>query len=134
VKTAVKNQSFDITLIAWVKDSPNTAPVATATTRSYALAIAMMKLWRKEGFVVEWKEEEEKAAAKNQVYWLSPLGDKDDFGQPIEREFIDGKTILGPWAIMTPTSYRTYGIGRLGQGFGQRYEKRADGKWLKVEG
>jgi hypothetical protein len=57
----------------------------------------------------------------------------DDFKKPIEDEFVDGKTRMGPWAFMTPSSYRMYGVG-LGLGRGQRYEKQDDGKWLKVEG
>ena len=36
--------------------------------------------------------------------------------------FVDGKTIMGPWALMCPVCWRTYGIGTLGQGLGQKYE------------
>ena len=68
------------------------------------------------------------------VYWLSPLGGFDDFDQPYGNEMIDGGTKFGPWANMTPESWKQFGIGRLGQGFGQRYKKQADGRWLKVEG
>ena len=69
-------------------------------------------------------------------YWMSPLGDVDDFGVPYEDEMIDGKTHMGPWANMTPISWNHYTgtKGRLGLGLGQRYKKQADGKWLKVEG
>ena len=68
------------------------------------------------------------------VYWLSPLGDNDDFGDPYSTGMIDGKTVHGPWANMTPASWAKHGIGRLGQGYGQRYEKQSNGRWLKVEG
>jgi len=45
--------------------------------------------------------------------------------------FVDGKTVEGPWALMCPQHYMEKGIGRLGQGFGQKY----DGKTLlKIEG
>jgi hypothetical protein len=37
----------------------------------------------------------------------------------------DGKTMRGPWAIMTPGSW-VDGIGRTGTGFGQKYEKQAN--------
>lgn len=67
------------------------------------------------------------------VYWLSPVGDKDDFGREIDDTIIDGRTVMGPWALMTPSSHRHYGCG-LGLGKGQKYEKQDDGKWLKVEG
>jgi hypothetical protein len=67
-------------------------------------------------------------------YWSGTIAAKDDFGVPIEDEFIDGKTRMGPWGIMAPKSWRMHGVGALGSGFGQRYEKTDDGKWLKVEG
>ena len=35
--------------------------------------------------------------------------------------------------MMTPASHDYYGRG-LGTGYGQKYMKQADGKWLKVEG
>jgi len=70
------------------------------------------------------------------VYWSSPVGDKDDFGRAIGSEIIDGKTCHGPWALMTPDSWRKMGGtgGRLGTGLGQRYQLQADGRWLKTEG
>ena len=73
------------------------------------------------------------APAKRPVYWSGDPGEKDDFQFPIKDEFIDGKTQMGPWAIMTPATYRIHGCG-LGLGSGQRYKKQADGRWLKVEG
>ena len=66
-------------------------------------------------------------------YWTGDPPAKDDFGDPITKEFIDGMTKIGPWAFMTPASFRKRGVG-LGTGRGQRYEKQKDGKWLKVEG
>jgi hypothetical protein len=85
-----------------------------------------------------------------EVYWITPLTVidptdallngipigtiVDDFDEPYEDVMIDGKTKMGPWANMTPKSWTTYGIGRLGQGYGQKYEKQKDGRWLKVEG
>ena len=68
------------------------------------------------------------------VYWLSPLGDTDDFSVPYKDEMIDGKTRMGPWANMTPQSFAKYGIGKFGLGLGQLYKKQSDGKWLKVAG
>jgi hypothetical protein len=74
--------------------------------------------------------------ADTAVYWISPLGDKDDFGVPYGDEMIDGRTRHGPWANMTPSSWAFEGGtgGRLGPGMGQRYKKQDDGRWLKVEG
>jgi hypothetical protein len=67
-------------------------------------------------------------------YWETPLGVKDNFGDTYVGVMIDGKTKMGPWANMTPTSWKRYGIGRLGTGYGQKYHRQADGRWLKVEG
>lgn len=66
--------------------------------------------------------------------WIGPVPEADDFGQKIVDVFVDGKTVYGPWATMTPASWLHRGIGRLGQGLGQRYQKQTDGRWLKVEG
>jgi hypothetical protein len=74
------------------------------------------------------------------VYWLSPVLENDDFGEPIIDEFIDGRTAYGPWAIMSPLSYTIHGpldasgLPLLGTGHGQRFRKQLDGRWLKVEG
>lgn len=67
-------------------------------------------------------------------YWMSPVGDRDDFNVKIEDTIYDAKTVMGPWALMTPTSFRRYSTGRLGTGYGQKYERQSDGRWLKVEG
>jgi hypothetical protein len=53
--------------------------------------------------------------------------------EPIVDEFIDGKTRAGPWGNMCPKCHKIFGVG-LGTGYGQRYKKQDDGKWLKVEG
>jgi hypothetical protein len=73
---------------------------------------------------------------EDKVYWLSPVGPADDFGDTITDEIIDGRTTYGPWALMTPKSFAKYNgtSGRLGLGLGQRYKKQSDGRWLKVEG
>jgi hypothetical protein len=68
------------------------------------------------------------------VRWLSEVKAKDDFGQPIDKVFIDGKTVGGPWGIMTPLSWKMFGVGKLGLGLGQKYELQDDGTWLKTEG
>lgn len=69
------------------------------------------------------------------VYWLGTVKE-DDFGRIITNCFIDGKTTFkgNPWAIMTPDSWFEHGYGKLGTGYGQRYVRQADGRFLKVEG
>ena len=71
------------------------------------------------------REEIQKLHEENK-YWLSPVGNKDDFGDTIKDEFIDGKTQYGPWALMTPKSWIQFGVGRFGTGYGQRYKKQPD--------
>jgi hypothetical protein len=71
---------------------------------------------------------------QHKKYWPGDIGSKDDFGKPISDVFYDGKTRVGQWAIMTPSSWQTYGVGRVGIGFAQKYRRQADGQWLKVEG
>lgn len=66
-------------------------------------------------------------------YWIGDVPDKDDFGDEIIGVFIDGATIYGPWAFMTPANHSIYGQG-LGTGRGQKYSLTLSGKWLKVEG
>ena len=68
------------------------------------------------------------------VYWMGDLGETDDFGVVYGEAMYDGKTVHGPWANMAEKSWRKHGCGKLGMGFGQKYEKQADGKWLKVKG
>lgn len=67
-------------------------------------------------------------------YWQGHVPERDDFGDTIKGVFVDGKTKQGPWAFMTPASWRQNGVGRYGTGLGQRYVKAASGRWLKVEG
>ena len=71
---------------------------------------------------------------KTPKYWLGTLGDTDDFGAPYGDVMYDGKTKMGPWANMSKASWARYGVGKVGQGYAQKYQKQADGRWLKVGG
>lgn len=66
-------------------------------------------------------------------YWNGVVGEFDDFNKPIVDIFIDGRTRMGSWAIMTPASFREYGVG-LGTGKGQKYVRLQNGRWAKMEG
>ena len=63
---------------------------------------------------------------------------KDDFDIPFTKQtgevIYDAKTKFGPWATMTEASYRTYGVGVLGIGFGQKYIRDEQGHLNLVEG
>ncbi len=65
--------------------------------------------------------------------WTGNPPEVDDFGDKIVNEFYDAKTCMGPWAIMTPKSWKRYGFTQLGPGLGQHYRKIHEA-WLKVEG
>lgn len=69
-------------------------------------------------------------------FWLSPPPVTCDVcDSPIDKTFIDGKTQAGPWACMCMTCYTLGpGVGKLGLGIGQMYERQKDKKWLKIGG
>jgi len=85
---------------------------------------------------VESKTEKSEASVNETAkkYWMGNVQKQDDFGDEIVDVFIDGKTNQGPWGFMTPESWKKHGVGKLGTGFGQKYKKQDDGKWLKIEG
>jgi hypothetical protein len=66
-------------------------------------------------------------------YWHGCVPSIDDLGNAIVDTFIDGATKYGPWAMLSPESFKRCGLG-LGCGLGQRYEKQSDGRWLKTKG
>lgn len=70
-----------------------------------------------------------------QVQWLSPVpGFCETCGDLIKDTFYDAKTALGPCACMCPTCFTLGpGIGKLGTGFGQKYERQGS-KWVKTAG
>ena len=64
------------------------------------------------------------------LVWNGSAIEKCDFcGEPIVREFIDGKTKRGSWAIMCLACHNVIGVG-LGVGKGQHYMR----EWVKVRG
>lgn len=77
--------------------------------------------------------------AKTKVYWLSALKDScQSCERPFGKLMYDMKTIGGPWANLC-NNCAMMGGGRapgmvVWLGLGQKYEKQADGRWLKVEG
>ena len=58
---------------------------------------------------------------------------KCDFGDSCSMTpwFVDGKTNLGPWALMCSDHYLNHGLG-LGTGLGQRYS--SEPPYTKLEG
>jgi hypothetical protein len=52
----------------------------------------------------------------------------------IDKTFFDAKTRMGPWANLCPTCYVNVGLGQLGTGMGQKYEKQDTGCWAKTGG
>ena len=64
--------------------------------------------------------------------WLSPADECDLCGLPLEDydHFVDGKTTMGPWALMCPLCHASYGKG-IGTGLGQKYDSKTK---EKIEG
>jgi hypothetical protein len=55
--------------------------------------------------------------------------------RPLTRTFVDGRTSMGPWAIMCPACRVAHGPDTLGQGRGQKYERTTPSSpWLKTGG
>lgn len=67
------------------------------------------------------------------IYWNAPVPQRDFAGDEICEIFIDGKTRLGPWGLMTPKTFTRYGLG-FGVGRGQMYIKQSDGRWMQDDG
>lgn len=71
---------------------------------------------------------------KERNYWLSPIGVCDDCGGEFTNGVMyDAKTQYGPWGNLCQACFSRIGVG-LGIGYGQKYVKQADGKWLCTEG
>lgn len=62
----------------------------------------------------------------------------DDFEDMISKKVgdhvYDAKTKYGPWATMTQKSFEKHGLGLLGTGWGQKYQRNEAGQLVKVEG
>lgn len=70
---------------------------------------------------------------EREVEWTSSK--KCDFcGTEIDDILIDGRTKTGPWATMCSKCFKHYGTGIFGTGFGQKYKKNSEGRFLKIEG
>ena len=72
-----------------------------------------------------------------QTWKGKPPTECDICHRTLMRTFVDGKTTMGPWAIMCPTCRLACGPGRLGVGRGQKYEARGvypNLEWIKTEG
>lgn len=76
--------------------------------------------------------------ASGQKFWCGDAPEKCDickgnFHTPGEEIFVDGVTIMGPWANMCASCHFDMGRG-LGTGRGQKYKKQPDGRWMKIAG
>lgn len=66
--------------------------------------------------------------------WMGPAPSTCDCcGKGICDWFVDGKTKLGPWAIMCTVCFAQTGIG-FGIGKGQLYQRNEQGQWPKTRG
>lgn len=70
-------------------------------------------------------------------YWLSPVPERcETCEQPMGDTMYDSAVGRGgPWACMCGNCFAFGpGLGELGTGRGQKYEKQPDGRWLKTGG
>jgi len=67
---------------------------------------------------------------KTKQYWTGEVTVCELCGKPFGKYFIDGKTALGPWALMCESCHNTFGYG-VGLGNGQKYLTKTK---EKVEG
>jgi len=75
-----------------------------------------------------------KVMPANPVYWEGSKPSCElSRNHRIGSEFYDAKTKMGPWGKLCPSCFRHFAVG-LGKGKGQKYEKQADGRWLKTGG
>jgi hypothetical protein len=78
-------------------------------------------------------------AEKPPSYWCGdPPAQCDACRQQprVAEKFFDARTVRGPWAILCWPCHENphIGLGKLGTGFGQRYERQPDGRFLKTAG
>lgn len=67
-------------------------------------------------------------------FWQSPAPEACDICQvKIDLTFVDGRTYMGPWAIMCSSCSDADGTG-LGPGKGQQYASDGKGRFVKVAG
>ena len=72
--------------------------------------------------------------ANKNNFWCGPAPQNCDiYGEFITDTFIDGRTEMGPWAIMCEKCLGLIGVG-LGNGLGQKYQRQDDGTFKKVDG
>lgn len=67
--------------------------------------------------------------------WAGSVGccDMCHTGLKTAGEFVDGRTRMGPWAMLCTSCHEKYGVG-LGAGKGQLYELQPNGTFLKTAG
>lgn len=72
--------------------------------------------------------------SEKEIFWLSDIPSHCQVTRmEITDEFVDGRIPDNSWALMHPQAHIFYGKG-IGAGKGQRYKKREDGKWVKIDG
>jgi len=71
------------------------------------------------------------------VYWCGPAPERCDSCRLAVRDrFFDARTVKGPWGILCWPCHENpaIGLGKLGPGFGQQYDRQPDGRFLKTAG
>lgn len=72
-------------------------------------------------------------AGKPKIWMGSPPEKCQLCHSPIETKFYDARMSSGTWAILDQACFIEHCEG-VGEGKGQEYTKRFDGKWVKTRG
>lgn len=58
----------------------------------------------------------------------------DGFPPAVGTIMYDAKTVNGPWGCLCEKCFGIHTTGKLGVGYGQKYQRRHDGRFWKVAG
>lgn len=74
--------------------------------------------------------------AERKVVWQGPVTERCETCETeLKNVFYDAVTKHGPWAIMCPSCHNLGpGLGKVGSGVGQKFERQPDGSFVKTEG
>jgi hypothetical protein len=70
------------------------------------------------------------------TYWCGTLPKNDPWGEVYGEFMYDGRmrNHAGTWTNFSQESWKRYGCGILRIGFGQKYQRQEDGRYLLIEG
>lgn len=73
------------------------------------------------------------ASSAKPKYWIGTIENCDNCGGALNNLMYDAAVPRAGWGNLCKGCFTVLGC-TLGTGHGQKYEKQADGKWLKTDG